>query len=1658
VRIFNDNYAAKFEAVTKKKRYSVRIDFEDDNSDPVWLLSHADSAYPPGAVVLPSTFKDASTIKQRMKTISSIGGVTVEAVDTGAQVTEKFREKYGQGKGLSTKRVRVYDGFHGQSFDDYEIQSTNTIGTLSFKLGLYKLFAEDVQRLANDAEIFIPVETRLSRTLSETETGRVYVFETGIELNPHGASYSDAPNKDVLYVWVEKECVRCTGWGVDGTYGPYYTIDTNGRGALGTVAVEHSVDSGGGELKQIKVIERFYIEMPTVKFIYAILQRALNGQSGKSLPLNYCADIDAEFVANDDFINNPAILDIYDPSDDTLGNVCYFGDIKKTNAKKFIEQKLLPLIGCFMPVYPNGEWGLNQRPPIKKDATPVAVLDESNIVSFGELKYDYPACRNRFIVDWHFSALFKKTIRSNEFIFPASILRNKKRPVKTIVLEGLHGSRHSLSAITEIVQRHVDRTVEPPLLLDLDVLPKMSNIENGDVVLVRTDKIRDYTGATNSIDRSFEVVGGETNLVSGKTSFECEGSSGGVNVADLVQQTTNVLPDSYFIGPANREINATNFPGAYTNTGGVGHITADITLTGGATFDAGEWWHDGDLTIDFGATVFLTGNARIFCTGHRTTNGNIDGVGGGPAGGTGYSGQYGNEPVVTGGVGSSRGGSGGQSAFNAEDFNPVKVAGALHVGTYRDGLPRFALEYDGATLKGLPSSLTGVGGRAGNPVTYIDTSSVGVGGDGGSGGAALQEICRGASFGASAKINLSGGDGSAGSMYYEYRAGPGAPGHNGAYHLVIDGNGAIPDLSDVLVLETGDQDTSDTVNNYFYRKDKDLTNIDRSQSFSLLQFVPGDEPAEDEQNELNPTPVTGLTLSSNYTKTNKDGSVQAQVFAQWTPSTDPNVDKYEIQIKLSSDLSSLYRSLGPMPSRTDNNLLFAVEFIEGQQVDVRMRSINKWGEPGQWHYSTSNPHTIVGKNANPNAPSGLVATPVEGGVKLSWINASDADLRDVRFYQSATNSRPASPAFSVGVSNIGGEQEWVVSFQPGTTQYFWIDHFDTTFHASTATNPSSATGGVSGTAGKYKYSGGTEIDSLKPAVIGATKNNIYAQASAPTSGMVESDVWFDTDDGNKLYRYESGAWVMRRDADINQALVDAAAAQATADGAIQSYYQATAPSGATEGDIWFDTDDGNRIYIRESGAWVNRQDSDIVTAISNASTAQATADGKVTTFFATSTPTAEGVGDLWYNSSDKLMKRWTGAAWSTVSNAYTEGDLNAINLINGPAAAGAEVNAPSITININKMRYTGTLTLNTGEAFINGFRSDGVPDIFKEGEIVFNGARITLPWVNASGFYYSVLTSQAGSGYIVFDTQKRTGGSNPFTVAGTTSYNIVFAKKEAGQWYYDSNTAWVSFTPDSSMTIIGTMVCDSPENIYAAEVWQSGVSLDVAAEASADQTQTAIEGGIDAATVPVSIKGIDAISNKSLNFRHYFDNTNRLTGSYIPSFFAGSLKFDTLSLAASAGKYTDMVNHRKYNQNTFAKDIVWKFYFEAIGATYSTDCDTYIGLNRYSSQAFGLKITGNAINVFSKGTSTKATSTGLSIPTSGGQVYEVEIRLIHSPSLKIEFYIDGVLKYTETNATYIPGSDNVDYLFSTFFINNNVSASRSPLDYHADELAVWFSD
>jgi len=177
------------------------------------------------------------------------------------------------------------------------------------------------------------------------------------------------------------------------------------------------------------------------------------------------------------------------------------------------------------------------------------------------------------------------------------------------------------------------------------------------------------------------------------------------------------------------------------------------------------------------------------------------------------------------------------------------------------------------------------------------------------------------------------------------------------------------------------------------------------------------------------------------------------------------------------------------------------------------------------------------------------------------------------------------------------------------------------------------------------------------------KVTTFYQSSAPIAEGV-GDLWIDTDT-DRLYRWSGSSWIEIQDADIATAISDAANAQTTADGKIVSFFQASAPTAEGVGDLWTDTDDDNHLYRWSGSAWVSVRDAGIAAALADAAAAQSTADNKIETFYQDAEPGSASEGDIWFDTDDgNRQYRYTSSAWvevqdgqigTAISNAATAG-------------------------------------------------------------------------------------------------------------------------------------------------------------------------------------------------------------------------------------------------------------------------------------------------------------------------------------------------------------------------------------------------------------------
>lgn len=253
------------------------------------------------------------------------------------------------------------------------------------------------------------------------------------------------------------------------------------------------------------------------------------------------------------------------------------------------------------------------------------------------------------------------------------------------------------------------------------------------------------------------------------------------------------------------------------------------------------------------------------------------------------------------------------------------------------------------------------------------------------------------------------------------------------------------------------------------------------------------------------------------------------------------------------------------------------------------------------------------------------------------------------------------------------------------------------------------------------------VDQLQAGIAG---DKTYRQATAPLYPS-EGDIWFDTDDGNLMYRYDGAAWVETQDAAIGDAISDAATAQATADGKVTTFYQDGQPTADGVGDLWVDTDDGNKLYRWSGSAWIEIQDADIAQAIADAATAQSTADGKIVSFYQDTAPTADGVGDIWFDTdAGNKQYRWSGTAW--VEAALT------------PAQTIATINLDGGTVRINgdQIQINGDTTFASGYDPSDKIATGGAASDVNSGTTTISGGKIATNSIEANTLKTSVMTSR----------------------------------------------------------------------------------------------------------------------------------------------------------------------------------------------------------------------------------------------------------------------------------------------------------------------------
>ena len=146
-----------------------------------------------------------------------------------------------------------------------------------------------------------------------------------------------------------------------------------------------------------------------------------------------------------------------------------------------------------------------------------------------------------------------------------------------------------------------------------------------------------------------------------------------------------------------------------------------------------------------------------------------------------------------------------------------------------------------------------------------------------------------------------------------------------------------------------------------------------------------------------------------------------------------------------------------------------------------------------------------------------------------------------------------------------------------------------------------ATGAI--ISGRFEVQSGSSLGGLLN-----DTSKVYAQNDEPTGGTYKTgDAWVDTNDSNKLYIYNSAVvapaskWVLAQDSASARAVADAKRIIVSATQLLSPLRPNFTPSNGvsfTSGDAWYNTSDGNKLYIYNGSAWILTQDSGVADGIS----------------------------------------------------------------------------------------------------------------------------------------------------------------------------------------------------------------------------------------------------------------------------------------------------------------------------------------------------------------------------------------------------------------------------------------------------------------------------
>jgi hypothetical protein len=391
---------------------------------------------------------------------------------------------------------------------------------------------------------------------------------------------------------------------------------------------------------------------------------------------------------------------------------------------------------------------------------------------------------------------------------------------------------------------------------------------------------------------------------------------------------------------------------------------------------------------------------------------------------------------------------------------------------------------------------------------------------------------------------------------------------------------------------------------------------------------------------------------------------------------------------------------------------------------------------------------------------------------------------------------------------------------------------------------------------------------------------VYYQDNPPTdppNDLKEGDIWFDTNDGNKQYYYTGTAWVSVQDTAIAAAQSAATAAQTTADGKNRVYRQTTQPTTGpfAEGDLWFDTDDDNKIYRYTTGSWGTAVALGN-NALGNLSANKITSGSIDASVITVSNLNAGNISTGTLNADRIASASITGtkiaAGTITASNIATN-TITATQIAAGTITA-TEINSSYVYANtINGSQITAgtitgrTVTATSGTKTVTLDSSSGILTVTDTSTGLLSGGGVIVTSSGVSGTYgarvitlgSTVAFSNDGSGNALIQS----GATNTIRIQpgaglGSTTYNLsveghlnTIYTLSAGNFSASSTTQSIGAYISDSGAIIGRRSNQIP--LFSHRFDTSGTS----------EMIRLVYNGADAGGITTTSGGVPAFRNAS---------------------------------------------------------------------------------------------------------------------------------------------------------------------------------------------------